>query len=188
MIFEDKIITLKDGREAILKSPCSSDAEKLLYVIKTASGETEFLARYPEEWNVGVEFEEAWINKMRSSSNALPITCYIGGTPVGTCEISFKTGIKMSHRASIGISILKDYWNIGIGSAMFTELISEAKKWGIEILELEFLEGNERGRHLYEKFGFEIVCSRPNAVKLKSGRYLSEIFMQKKLSKKEGMV
>lgn len=183
MIFEEKIITLKDGREAILKSPCISDAEKLLELIKTASGETEYLLRYPEELNVSIEFEEEWINKKRSSPNALPITCYIDGSPIGTSEVSFKTGIKLSHRATIGISILKEYWGLGIGSAMFRELISEAEKHGTEILELEFLEGNERGRRLYEKFGFEIVGYRPNAVKLKNGRYLSEIFMQKKLKK-----
>ena len=28
MIFEDKQITLKDGRTAILKTPCIEDAEK----------------------------------------------------------------------------------------------------------------------------------------------------------------
>ena len=30
MIFEEKKITLKDGRTAILKSPCVEDAEKML--------------------------------------------------------------------------------------------------------------------------------------------------------------
>lgn len=181
MIFEEKQITLKNGKTAILKSPCPEDAEKLLYNIKTASGETEFLARYPEEWNVGVEYEEAWINKLRNSPNAMPISCYVDGIPVGTCEINFKTGVKMSHRASVGISILRDYWGIGIGSAMFEEMINAAKNRGTEIIELEFLEGNERGRCLYEKYGFRIVCERPNAFKLKDGRYLSEIFMQKRL-------
>lgn len=43
MIFEDKPITLKDGRTAILKSPCVEDAEKLLNYIKTSCGETEYL-------------------------------------------------------------------------------------------------------------------------------------------------
>jgi len=61
MIFEDKPITLKDGRTAILKSPCVEDAEKLLNYIKTSCGETEYLARYPEEWNTTVEQEEAWV-------------------------------------------------------------------------------------------------------------------------------
>ena len=37
MIFEEKTIILKDGRTAILKSPCVEDAEKLLNYIKTVS-------------------------------------------------------------------------------------------------------------------------------------------------------
>ena len=52
MIFEEKKIILKNGQTAILKSPCVEDAEKMLNYIKKACGETEFLLRYPEEWNI----------------------------------------------------------------------------------------------------------------------------------------
>ena len=90
MIFEDKPITLKDGRTAILKSPCVEDAEKLLNYIKTSCGETEYLARYPEEWNTTVEQEEAWVNRLRSSPDTLGITCYVDGEVAGNCEISFR--------------------------------------------------------------------------------------------------
>ena len=48
MIFEEKTIILKDGRTAILKSPCVEDAEKLLNYIKKSCSETDFLARYPQ--------------------------------------------------------------------------------------------------------------------------------------------
>ena len=89
--------------------------------------------------------------------------------------------MKTSHRATIAIAILKDYWNLGIGSAMFEELVAAAQKHGTEIMELEFIEGNERAKHLYEKFGFHVVSERPNAFKLKDGTYLSEIYMQKYL-------
>ena len=66
MIFEDKQITLKDGRTAILKTPCIEDAEKMLNYIKKSCGETDFLARYPEEWNsVSVESEEKWVRNLR---------------------------------------------------------------------------------------------------------------------------
>ncbi|MGN1048797.1 MAG: GNAT family N-acetyltransferase, partial [Eubacteriales bacterium] len=109
------------------------------------------------------------------------ITCYIDGEVAGNCEISFMSGIKKSHRAVIGIAILRDYWNLGIGSAMFEELVAAAQKRGIEIMELEFIEGNERAKHLYENFGFRVVSERPNAIKLKDGTYLSEIYMQKYL-------
>lgn len=75
----------------------------------------------------------------------------------------------------------KDYWNLGIGSAMFEELVAAAQKRGTEIMELEFIEGNERAQRLYEKFGFRVVSERPNAFKLKDGTHLSEIYMQKYL-------
>ena len=50
MIFKPKEITLKNGLTAILKTPEIGDAAKLLDFIKTSSGETHFLLRYPEEW------------------------------------------------------------------------------------------------------------------------------------------
>lgn len=181
MIFEEKTITLKDGRCAILKSPSVEDAEKMLAYIKNASGETDFLARYPEDWSISVEQETAWINRMRSSSNTLGITCYIDGDIAGSCEIGFKIGLKTSHRATVGIAILKDYWNLGIGSAMFEELIAAAKERGTEIMELELIRGNERAMGLYEKYGFHVVAEKPNTFKLKDGTYQSELYMQKYL-------
>lgn len=42
-----------------MKSPCVEDAEKRLNYIKKSCGETDFLLRYPEEWNITVEQEEA---------------------------------------------------------------------------------------------------------------------------------
>ena len=186
MIFEDKLITLKDGRTAILKTPCIEDAEKMLHYIKTACGETDFLARYPEEWDsVSVESEEKWVKNLRESQSALAITCYIDDEIAGNCEINFRGGVKTSHRATVAIAILKKYWNLGIGSAMFAELISVAEsKSETEIIELEFVEGNHRAIALYEKYGFRIVGERPNAFKLKDGRLLREYFMQRELRRK----
>ena len=182
MIFEDKQITLKDGRIAIFKSPSIEDAEKLLYFIKKSCGETDFLVRYPEEYqNTTIAQEEAWVNSLRSSPDILGITCYVDGEVVGNSEISFRRNIKTSHRATIAIAILKDYWNLGIGSAMLAELIAAAQNHGTEIMELEFIAGNDRAKHLYEKFGFRVVSEKPNAFKLKDGTYLSEFYMQNNL-------
>ena len=183
MIFEEKKIILKDGREAILKSPEVGEGEQYLEYIKKACGETEFLLAYPEEWEgISLESEERWIESGRSSPNIMRISCYIDGKVAGNSEISFHTRIKSKHRASIGISILEEYWGLGIGSAMFEGLISTAKGHeGTEIVELQFIEGNKRARALYEKFGFRIVSVLPNAFKLKSGATVSEFYMQKKL-------
>ena len=181
MIFEEKKITLKDGRSAVIRSPQKGEGQELLSLIKTASGETESLLRYPEEWNITVEQEEAWIESVRNSESVYNIVCFVEGKAAGNCEIRFLPGIKMGHRATLGISIIKEYWNLGIGSAFFSEIIKLAEAHGTEIMELEFAEGNIRAKHLYEKFGFRVVAEKPKAFKLRDGTYLSEICMQKYL-------
>lgn len=183
MIFEEKKITLKNGITALLKTPEIQDAEQLLSCIKTSSGETNFLSRYPEDWEgFTVEDEEKWISDNRNSNNNLIIACYIDGKVVGSCDVTFFSDTKTSHRAGLGIAITKKYWNMGIGSAMFSELIKIAKEHKeTEIVELEFLQGNKRGRALYEKFGFEVVAVKPKICKLKDETYQDLFYMQKYL-------
>ncbi len=183
MIFDDKIITLKDGTTAILKTPEIEDAEMLLNSIKTASNETEFLSRIIEDWEtVTVESEEKFINNVRESRNTLFIACYADGVIAGNCDITFKTGSKTSHIATVGIALQKKYWNIGIGSAMFNELMKAAEEHnGTEIVDLEMIEGNNRAKALYEKFGFEVISVKPKIFKLKDGTYQNVIYMQKYL-------
>jgi len=181
MIFSKKEIILKNGQSAILQNPVIEDAAKMLDYIKTACGETDFLRRYPEEWIISIDKEEAWVKRLVESPDSLAITCYIDDKVAGNCEINFKDGMKTSHRATIAIAILRDYWNLGIGSAMFEELIAAAKERRTKIMELAFIEGNDRARRLYEKFGFRIVAEIPNAIQLKDGTMRSEFFMQKYL-------
>ena len=100
----------------------------------------------------------------------------------GNCDITFKVGSKTSHRATVGISIQKKYWNIGIGSAMFKELVKAAEQHnGTEIVDLEFIEGNSRAKALYQKFGFQVVSVEPKFFKLKDGTYQNLVYMQKYL-------
>lgn len=181
MIFNEKTIVLKNGKTALLKSPEPGDGAKMLDYIKRAYGETEFLVRYPEEWDgVSVEGEEKWIKNGRDSRNDMKITCYVDAEIAGNCEIIFHTDKKTCHRAELAIAILEKYWGLGIGSAMFEELIAAARAHeGTEIVELKFVEGNERARALYEKFGFRIVSERPNAFKLRDGSLVKLCYMQK---------
>ena len=183
MIFEEKRIILKNGMKAILKTPEIEDAEMLLNSIKTASNETEFLSRIIEDWEtVTVESEEKFINNVRESRNTLFIACYADGVIAGNCDITFKTGSKTSHIATVGIALQKKYWNIGIGSAMFKELMKAAEEHkGTEIVDLEMIEENNRAKALYEKFGFQIKSVKPNFFKLKDGTHQNLVYMQKYL-------
>ena len=183
MIFKEKKIMLKDGTEAVLKTPEIKDAKTLLDNVRVTAVETDFFSRSIEDWDgFSVEDEEKWINNVRESKNALVITCFINGEAVGNCDITFKSSAKTLHRATVGIAIQKRCWNIGIGSAMFEELIKAAKEHeGTEIVDLELIEGNNRAKALYEKFGFESVSVKPNFFKMKDGTYQNLVYMQKYL-------
>ena len=184
MIFNEKNIVLKNGKQAILKTPCIEDAETMLNNMKIACQETDFLTHYSDYWDASfsVEKEKEWIQNARDSENNMVITCYVDGRPVGSCDITFCNGCKNFHRAGIGISITKKYWNLGIGSAMFDALLETARNHdGTEIVELEFVEGNNRAKALYEKFGFESISVKPNYCKLRDGTYQNLVYMQKYL-------
>lgn len=177
MLYPAKQIMLKNGTAALLRTPEMKDAQALIDLLKAATAETNFLSSYPEEITMSREDEERWIAGHRESPLTYDILCEIGGEIVGSCNLTRRKPQKMRHRATVGISIKQKYWNLGIGSAMFREMIALARAWGLEQLELEFIEGNERGLHLYEKMGFRTVAERPNAVRLRDGTRLHEYIM-----------
>lgn len=181
MVFAEKTVELKNGVLGVLKTPECCHADEMLVYMKTVSGQTDYLSRYPEEWDNDKSRQEGYINFLRTSSDVLSIICFIGGQIVGNCEIKFNRGIKTRHRGVVFITVLQKYWGLGIGSAMFTELISTAKAHECEIIELDVVEGNQRAIELYKKFGFSVVASKPKALKLKDGTYCTELYMQKYL-------
>ncbi len=183
MIIEPIHFNLKDGRSAVLRNPAPEDAEGVLRMFLTMLGETDFLLAYPEEKEkLTVEAEAEILDKSNQSPDSLLLICEVEGVIAGDCDIRFNSRMKTGHRAGIGIGILKEYWNQGIGTAMFEAMISAAeKREGLLQLELEFIEGNARGRALYEKMGFRIVAMKPDAVKLKDGSLRNEYTMIRKM-------
>ena len=184
MVYDAREILLKDGRTAVLRTPEVNEAPLMLDYIRTVSGETEFLMRYPDEWDgMTLENEEKWIQSNRDGKGVM-IACFCDGIVAGNSDFAVRSARKESHRATVGIAIRKDFWGLGIGSTLFRELISEAKKTDVEILELSLVSTNTRALRLYEKFGFRTVSELPNAFRMKDGSYVSELTMQKELRKR----
>ena len=185
MIIDDVRFRLKDGREAVLRSPKEEDVESTLEYLVTSAGETDFILRYPEECGKYTpEGEKILFENKNASPNEAMMMCVVDGRVVGNCEISFFRGIKTRHRASIGIALISEFWNQGIGTKMFEEMIRLAEnREDVTQLELEFVEGNARARHLYEKMGFRIAGVHPNAIRLKDGTLLNNYLMIKEVER-----
>ena len=179
MIINEFPFTLKDGRKAVIRSPREEDIPEILDYLVVTAGETDFLTRYPEECREYTpEFEKAFIDRVNASDNKAMLLCMVEGKMAGNSRIEWNTGIKTRHRAGIGIALLRDYWNQGIGTKMFEEMIRIAKENEYILqLELDFIEGNSRARALYEKMGFRITGVKPNAIRLKDGTLLNEYSM-----------
>ena len=181
MHFPEKKIMLKDGRIAFFRSPVPADAAEMVEYMRKTAGETDFLLRTPEEVTITAAQEEVFLNRIAESEFDCMIVCTVDGILAGNCQISRHNKRKNCHRADVMIALLKEYWGLGIGTAMFREMIALAESWGLMQLELEVIEGNDRAIALYEKMGFRTVAATPNAIRLTNGRMLKEFLMVKPL-------
>ena len=170
---------LKDGRTALVRSPEESDIMPMLDYLRTVAGETDFLLNYPEETSKYTpEGEKALFDRVNSSDLEAMFVCFVDGRIAGNCMITFNSRIKTRHRASVAIAIEREYWGQGIGTHLMQAMIHIAEeKPDVTQLELDFIEGNTRAKALYEKMGFRVVGTRPNAIRLKDGTLLDEYSM-----------
>ena len=185
MVIDDVKFLLKDGREAVLRSPREEDVESTLEYLYVSAGETEYILRYPEECGkYTAEGEKKLFEQKNASPNEAMLMCVVDGRVIGNCEIAFYRGMKTKHRATVAIALISEFWNQGIGTKMFEEMIRLAEeREEVMQMELEFVEGNTRARHLYEKMGFRIAGVHPNAIRLKDGRLLNNYLMIREMKR-----
>ena len=157
-----KTITLKDGRECVLRNATADDAQAVLDIFLLTHGQTDFLASYPDECTHTVEGEAKFMQAQEDSDNAIEILAEIDGTVAGMAGIScIGPKFKTRHRAHFGISIDRAYWRLGIGRALTEACIECAKAAGYAQIELSVVADNTHAIALYESFGFREYGRNP---------------------------
>ena len=151
----ERTITLKDGRECILKNAAAHDTEEVCRTFRQTHAETDFLLSYPDEINMTVEKESEYLSKKEESENEVEVCAFIDGKIVGMAAVSTVGGkYKTKHRAKFGISVEKAFWGLGIGKALTEACIKRAKNAGYEQLDLDVVSDNIAAINLYKSFGF----------------------------------
>ena len=174
MMYAEKEYLLKNNRVCTLRSAAVADAAVMLEFLQIINEETYFMLRYPEEITLTEEEEITILKNWEEQPNKLLLLALIDGEIAGSCGIApVAEHLKTKHRGRLGISVRKKYW--GIGSLLLREILSFAKKDGIEQVELGVYSDNLRAQKLYERFGFTEWGRLPNAYKLKDGGYRDEI-------------
>ena len=183
MKYEAKEIILKDGRTCVLRSAEKEDAQEMLRYMVQVLGETPYLLSSPEEFAaMPVEKEEAFIENTLAAEHAVMITAFDGDRIIGSADLrSAGNRIRVRHRCGMGITIRKEYWSVGLGSAIMEAVIDCARKLGYEQLELDVVAANRRALGLYLKYGFKVYGCHPTKIRYADGTYADDYMMYKTL-------
>lgn len=177
MKYNQKII-LKNGKEAWLRNCDMTDGRAVYELFNLAHAETDYLLSYPDENSFDLEQESRFLEEKTNSQNEIEIIAIVDEKIVGSAGIeSIGTKYKVRHRAEFGISVLQEYWGLGLGKALTKACIECARDAGYAQLELNVVADNERAVKLYQSFGFEEFGRNPRGFNSKVSGYQEVIYM-----------
>ena len=174
---------LKDGRKCIIRNAVRSDGEAGLEVFIKTHQETDNLLSYPDEISFTAESEGEYLQKKTDSENEVELLAIVDSKAVGLAGIEqISPKYKLRHRCDFGISILQDYWGLGIGRAMLEACRECAEQAGFEQMELEVVAENERAVQMYERAGFTEYGRNPRDFKSRLTGYQEVVYMRMELN------
>ena len=154
MKFSHKFIA-KNGKEVYIRNGTASDGGALLENFNITHAETDYLRSYPDENQSDSEQESRFLERKEESPNEIELIALVDGKIVANAGIdAIGRYHKVAHRADFGISVLKEYWGLGIGRILMEVCIQCAKDAGYLQLELDVVADNERAVSMYKKAGF----------------------------------
>ena len=147
---------LKNNRKIIIRKSCVEDAVNLNEFLKTIILETNHFGYEPDEFTITDEQQAHTISMFSQADNAILLVATLNEKIVG--NLSFRAGSskKFRHVGELGVQVLRDYWNLGIGKELIKYLINWAKEnKSIYKISLRVRADNQNAIHVYKKLGFK---------------------------------
>ncbi|MCR5128582.1 MAG: GNAT family N-acetyltransferase, partial [Lachnospiraceae bacterium] len=88
MKFQERKITLKDGRSCILRPTTPEYAEEMIEYMKKTPEESDYLLRYPDEVNFTVESEKEILGRLYEDPYSIMMMPVVDGKVAGNGSIS----------------------------------------------------------------------------------------------------
>lgn len=153
---------MKNKNGTLIRTAKIEDAEEILLLAKKVMGEVEFFEKDSKEFNSTVEDEEKFLEK-----TTLVLVAEINGKIVGVSTLQRGNANRTSHIGTFGITILKQYSGMKIGTSLMNEVLKWSKENNIEKIELEVFNDNIPAIGLYKKFGFIIEGVKNKKIKIR---------------------
>lgn len=174
----NQIIILKNGFKVTLRNGTREDGVQVFEVFNKTHGESDYLLSYPDENSYNAEQESEYLERKTNSDNEIEMIATIDNKVVGLAGIeAIGYKYKVKHRADFGISVLKEYWGLGLGKALAEACIECAKKAGYKQLELNVVADNERAIGLYKSLGFVEYGRNPKGFNSRTSGYQELVYM-----------
>lgn len=175
-------IKMKNGQECTIRNATYEDGQQVSELYAKVHDETDYLLAYSDEHAFDVEGESEFLKGREESSKDIMLLAVVDGKIVANAGIS---GIgnkdKVKHRAEFGISVLKEYWGLGIGRNLMKVCVECAKKAGYKQLELEVVADNAKACKMYKSAGFVEFGRNPKGFLSRYSGYQEVVSMRLEL-------
>ena len=168
---------LKNGKELTIRNARKEDAAELITYINIVGGESDNLLFGANEFNMTVEQEEKFIESLTQAQTSTLLVGEVDGRIICVGNISARNRERVAHQCELALSVLKEFWGQGVGTALMKALIDFAKSTGkLEIIHLKVKADNVPAIALYKKLGFQEIGRFPRDTKI-DGVYYDAILM-----------
>lgn len=172
---------LKNGKKLNVRKAEAKDARELVDMYNRLGMESDNLTYGMDDYYFNTEQEKQLIYNLNSKDNCIYIVAILDGKIVGNLNFIASQRKRLMHRGELGIAVLKDYWNIGIGNSLmdyFFKWVQSTDK--IKKVELQVREDNLSAINLYLKWGFKFEGKISKGIMI-NGRYYDLYYMGKTL-------
>ena len=157
MKFESKISVTKSKKQVKIRLAKIDDAQTIINLKRGYIENTTTLPFVLEEYPNDIIKETKLIKEYNESENSLFLVAEFNGQLIGNIDLTGSKRTKMYHTGMIGMGIMENWRNQGLGKILIENALNWAKKNSkIEIVWLDVYSSNTLGVNLYKNMGFKV--------------------------------
>ncbi|MCH4889634.1 GNAT family N-acetyltransferase [Acidaminobacter sp. JC074] len=140
-------ITIREGNR--------QDAQKVITFMNWVTGEVDYHTYGANDFHISIEDEIKVLELFHQRDNCLFLVAEFRGEIVAVASLSGGIKERVSHRGTVGITVAKRFWRLGIGIKMMELIIRYAEESKV-LTKLELLvhQNNLPAIKLYNRLGF----------------------------------
>ena len=152
---DTRVFSLRDARNATIRTAEASDAAEVLAFRKTVADETEHLMGAADEIRRDVAQQAEYLQTTLLSPVDLLLLAEVEGRVAGIAGLEGSRLRRFAHGVTLGMAVGREFWRLGLGRALMESLLLWADTHGVVRVALEVVETNTPAIRLYESLGFE---------------------------------